>query len=146
MNQLKEKNARMAAIKSKNTKPEVLIRKLLFANGFRYRINSKSLPGHPDIWLRKFNTVIFINGCFWHRHLNCKYAYNPKNHLDFWNTKFENNVQRDAKNREYFFQKGIKCLVVWECAINRAKTEDDKKQLFERIEEFLLSKELYLEI
>lgn len=73
-----KRSQNMSAIRSKNTKPEVYLRKLLFAQGYRYRIADKSVPGHPDIFLRKYNTAIFVNGCFWHRHPGCKYAYTPK--------------------------------------------------------------------
>ena len=86
----------MAAIRSKNTRPEVYLRKLLFAEGFRYRIAEDSVPGHPDIFLRKHNAAVFVNGCFWHRHQGCKYAYMPKSRVDFWQKKFDANVQRDS--------------------------------------------------
>ena len=78
----------MSAIKSKNTKPEVEVRKLLHSMGFRFRLHKKDLPGSPDIVLPKYKTVIFVHGCFWHRHQNCKYASNPKTRVDFWNKKF----------------------------------------------------------
>ena len=79
-----KRSQNMSAIRSKNTKPEVYLRKLLFAQGYRYRIADKSVPGHPDIFLRKYNTAIFVNGCFWHRHPDCKYAYTPKSRVEFW--------------------------------------------------------------
>ncbi len=82
-----KRSQNMSAIRSKNTKPEVYLRKLLFAQGYRYRIADKSVPGHPDIFLRKYNTAIFVNGCFWHRHPGCKYAYTPKSRVEFWQKK-----------------------------------------------------------
>ena len=85
----------MQAIHSKDTKPEIYLRKLLFSLGYRYRSYAKNIPGHPDIYLRKYNTAIFINGCFWHRHKNCKFAYMPKSNIDFWKRKFCDNVERD---------------------------------------------------
>ena len=90
-----QRSQNMAAIRSRDTKPEVYFRKLLFAKGYRYRIAAKNIPGHPDIFLRKYNTAIFIHGCFWHRHHGCKYAYTPKSREDFWQNKFEANIKRD---------------------------------------------------
>ena len=90
----------MQAIHSKDTKPEIYLRKLLFSLGYRYRSYAKNIPSHPDIYLRKYNTAIFINGCFWHRHKNCKFAYMPKSNIDFWKRKFCDNVERDKKIRE----------------------------------------------
>ncbi len=141
-----EINHRMAAIRSKDTKPEAFIRKLLFSAGYRFRKNTKNHPGHPDVWMRKYNTVIFVNGCFWHRHTGCKYAYNPKNNTAFWNAKFENNIRRDEQNKHYYQNKGIKYLVIWECSINKTKTEDAKALLLAEIVDFINSDNLYLEI
>ena len=109
----------MSAIRSKNTKPEVYLRKLLFARGCRYRIADSSVPGHPDIFLRKYNTAIFVNGCFWHRHPGCRYAYMPKSRVEAWQKKFEDNVRRDAAVRAETLARGIKHLTVWGCAIQR---------------------------
>lgn len=109
----------MAAIRSRDTKPEVYLRKLLFARGYRYRIADKNIPGHPDIFLRKYNTAIFVHGCFWHRHPGCKYAYTPKSRIEFWQKKFDDNVRRDAVVVEELQKQGIKQLVVWECTIKK---------------------------
>ena len=87
----------MAAIKGKNTKPELLVRKFLFSRGFRYRLNHPRLPGHPDIVLRKYKTVIFVNGCFWHGHEGCKYFVWPKSNKEFWENKIKTNIGRDNK-------------------------------------------------
>ena len=111
----------MSAIKSKNTKPEIYIRKKLFARGFRYRIAPASIPGHPDIYLGKYRLAIYINGCFWHRHEGCKYAYMPKTKVDFWRDKFKSNVDRDQKVRVQLENKGIRCLIIWECAIRQSR-------------------------
>ena len=119
---IKSKEARsqnMSAIRSKNTKPEIYLRKLLFAEGFRYRISEKTIPGHPDMFLRRYNTAIFVHGCFWHRHPGCKYAYTPKSRVEFWQKKFEDNVRRDAVVKVGLQENKIKCLVVWECTIKQ---------------------------
>lgn len=128
----------MAAIKGKDTKPEVYIRSLLFSRGYRFRKNSSNVPGHPDIWLRKYNTAIFINGCFWHRHINCKYAYVPKSRIDFWEKKFSANIARDEAVCQELRGRGIKCLVVWECSIRKMrKSPEIAEQIINTIESFL---------
>lgn len=119
---VKSKEARsknMSAIRSKDTKPEIYLRKLLLAEGYRYRIAEKSIPGHPDMFLRKYNTAIFVHGCFWHRHQGCKYAYTPKSRVEFWQKKFDDNVRRDAAVKVGLQENKIKCLVVWECTIKQ---------------------------
>lgn len=105
----------MSRIKSVNTKPEELVRKYLFSKGFRYRKNVKSLPGKPDIVLPKYKTCIFINGCFWHKHDNCKYFSWPKNNADFWKKKITGNVERDIRQRKELQSLGWNVIVVWEC-------------------------------
>lgn len=118
-----KRSQNMSAIRSKNTKPEVYLRKLLFAQGYRYRIADKSVPGHPDIFLRKYNTAVFVNGCFWHRHPGCKYAYTPKSRVEFWQKKFDDNVRRDSAVKAELLEHGIKLLTVWECAIRRMQRD-----------------------
>ena len=120
-----ERSRNMAAIKSRDTKPEVYLRKLLFAKGYRYRIADKNIPGHPDIFLRKYNTAIFVHGCFWHRHPGCKYAYTPKSRVEFWQKKFDDNVRRDTVVTKELQQQGIKQLIIWECTINSMKRNAD---------------------
>ena len=90
-----ERSRNMRAIRSKDTKPEIYLRKLLFAQGLRYRKNVQKLPGSPDMYLAKYRTAIFVHGCFWHRHQGCKYAYMPKSRTEFWVEKFDINVSRD---------------------------------------------------
>ncbi len=142
-----ERSKNMAAIKNKDTKPEVYLRKLLFNHGYRYRKYSKKIPGHPDLWLRKYNTAIFIHGCFWHRHNGCKYAYMPKSRIGFWNTKFDNNIKRDVATREKLRDNQIRCLVIWECTIRKTyKSPESQKQLIENLIFFLQSDIEYLEI
>ena len=105
----------MSQIKGSNTKPEIAVRSYLHRNGLRFRIHDKKLPGKPDIALKKYNTAIFIDGCFWHRHVNCKYAYNPKTRKNFWNKKFTDTIKRDIKNNIELEKLGWKSVVIWEC-------------------------------
>ena len=112
-----QRSRNMSAIKSKNTKPEIAVRKLLHSMGYRFRLHRKDLPGSPDIVLPKYKTVIFVHGCFWHRHKNCKYASNPKTRQEFWEAKFRENINRDKLNQENLSSKGWKIIIVWECEI-----------------------------
>ena len=142
-----ERSRNMAAIKSKDTKPEIFLRHLLFQRGYRYRLNVKDVPGHPDLFLRKYNTAIFVHGCFWHRHSGCKYAYMPKSRIEFWEEKFKRNIQRDRIVREEIAEQNIKMLIIWECTIKHMK--DNEKYLenvVEIISAFLLSEVEYLEL
>ena len=142
-----ERSKNMAAIHSKNTKPEIYLRKLLFARGYRYGVNSKSVPGHPDIYMRKYNTAIFVHGCFWHRHEGCKYAYMPKSRVEFWQKKFDANIKRDEYVRKELASKKIKVSIVWECTIKRMKKDKKtEEEVISLIEKFLLSSEFELEI
>lgn len=114
----KEKRSKnMSKIKSHDTSIEIKVRKYLFSQGFRYRKNVKSLPGKPDIVLSKYKTVIFINGCFWHRHPGCKYATTPSSHQEFWQKKFTANVKNDQKNHKPLTESGWNVIVLWECEI-----------------------------
>ena len=92
---LEDRSKNMAAIKNKNTKPEIYLRIELFSRGYRYRIASPMVPGHPDMYLAKYKLAIFVHGCFWHRHEGCKYSYMPKSRVDFWDKKFKSNIVRD---------------------------------------------------
>ena len=105
----------MSRIRSKDTKPEMLVRKFLFAHGFRYSLHNKGLPGKPDIVLRKYKTVIFVHGCFWHGHQNCKYYVVPKTKTDWWLEKISGNVKRDNKNKRELITQGWKVISVFEC-------------------------------
>lgn len=142
-----ERSRNMSAIRSKDTKPEIYLRKKLFAEGYRYRKNSKSAPGHPDIYLAKYHTAVFVNGCFWHRHKNCKYAYMPKSRIDFWTEKFSRNIERDETVKEELFAAGYKCLIVWECTIRKMMKNDVVSQtVISQISDFMTSEKNYLEI
>ncbi len=107
----------MSRIRNKDTKPELLVRKFLFANGFRYRLNDKKLPGKPDIVLPKYKTVIFVNGCFWHGHENCKYFKLPATRTEWWREKIEGNIKNDIKKHDQLREAGYKVIVIWECEV-----------------------------
>ncbi|WP_267283775.1 very short patch repair endonuclease [Marinobacter sp. es.048] len=107
----------MSAIKGKDTKPEVWLRKELFRRGFRYRLHRKDLPGKPDIVLPRFRTVIFVNGCFWHCHEGCRYFKLPRSNTAFWREKLEKNKARDQENYSRLRAKGWNVIIVWECRI-----------------------------
>lgn len=142
-----ERSKNMAAIHSKNTKPEIFFRKLLFAQGYRYSLNSKKIPGHPDVYLKKYNTAIFIHGCFWHRHSGCKYAYMPKSKVEFWRKKFEANQQRDSVVQNELHERNIKCLVVWECTIKHMKKDAEFcEKMMEYVVDFIKSQEKFREL
>lgn len=122
----------MSRIRSTNTKTEKEFRSVLHKMGYRYRINQSNIPGKPDIFLRKYNTAIFVHGCFWHRHQGCKYAYTPKSNIEFWNLKFKKNISRDENVKIQIENMGINYLVVWECELR------DIDKLKKRIENILI--------
>ncbi|UQS13314.1 very short patch repair endonuclease [Pseudomonas sp. HS6] len=105
----------MRSVSRGDTRPEILVRSLLHQLGFRFRLHQKSLPGTPDIVLPKYHTVVFVHGCFWHRHPACRYASTPKTRQDYWLPKFEANVMRDARKEAQLHELGWRVLVVWEC-------------------------------
>ncbi|WP_265427048.1 very short patch repair endonuclease [Chryseobacterium sp. YIM B08800] len=123
----------MQQIKGKNTKPEILLRKILFSKGYRYRINTKNLPGKPDIVLKKYNTVIFVNGCFWHGHKNCKYFVIPKTRTAFWTEKIITNIKRDQNNIESLLDLGWNVITVWECNLKNNKIEETVDKLISKL-------------
>ena len=115
----------MAAIHGKNTKPELIVRKGLWKRGFRYRLNHKRLPGHPDLVLRKYRTCIFVNGCFWHGHEGC--CKIPNTNREFWEAKIQRNKERDIETQKELSKMGWHCITVWECELKptvREKTLD----------------------
>jgi len=109
----------MSRIKDKNTEPEKRIRSMLHELGYRFRLHRKDLPGRPDVVLPKYKTVIFVHGCFWHRHRGCKYSYQPKSRVEFWKTKFDTNVERDERNTEKLKKLGWRVLIIWECELEQ---------------------------
>lgn len=126
---LSQRSFNMSMIKGKDTKPEMLVRRFLFGNGFRYRVNVRSLPGKPDIMLRKYGVVIFINGCFWHGHENCRYFKIPKTRTDWWKDKIERNIKRDTKVRDELRQIGWRTMVIWECQLKPKVRDNTLKEL-----------------
>ncbi len=113
----------MSRIKSSNTSPELIVRKFLHKNGFRYKVNENRLPGKPDIVLVKYRTVIFVNGCFWHGHEDCRYFSMPKTRTEFWEEKIEYNRSRDARNILRLESMGWKVLIVWQCQLKADQIE-----------------------
>jgi DNA mismatch endonuclease (patch repair protein) len=118
----------MSQIKGKDTVPELVTRRLLHKLGFRYCLHRKDLLGRPDITLPKYKTVIFVHGCFWHRHPGCKYAYKPKSNINFWEEKFEKNIKRDTEITRKLEISGWKVLIIWEC---QTKILENLKQIIE---------------
>lgn len=115
----------MASIRGKNTKPEIIVRKGLWNRGFRYRLNHKRLPGHPDLVLRKYRTCVFVNGCFWHGHEGCSKI--PSTNREFWEAKIRRNKERDIEAQKELVKMGWHCITVWECELKpkvREKTLD----------------------
>lgn len=115
----KKRSEVMSKIRSKNTKPELILRKLLFSKGYRYRLYNKELPGKPDIILRKYKTVIFVHGCFWHFHNECREGRIPDSNSNFWKSKFSKNIARDKSNKQNLEANGWKVIIVWECEIEK---------------------------
>ncbi len=116
----KTRSYNMSRIKGKNTKPEELVRKYLFSKGFRYRKNDKRLPGSPDIVLPKYKTCIFVNGCFWHGHVGCKYFVWPENNSEFWKKKITDNQMRDQIKAKQLEDLGYRVFVIWECELKKS--------------------------
>lgn len=123
----------MSQIRSKNTKPEEIVRKYLFSRGLRYRKNDKKLQGHPDIVLPKYKTIIFINGCFWHMHEGCPKFVLPKSNVEYWKPKLERNRQHDIDNKTILEANGWRVLVVWECELKKVKREYTLSSLYEEV-------------
>lgn len=135
----------MAGIRNKNTKPEILIRKALFAKGFRYRIHAKTLPGKPDMVFAKYRAVILINGCFWHGH-GCKFCKTPKTNTAFWEEKIGQNVNRDYVNRQLLIGMGWRVCTIWECAIKGKEQSSKLEKTVDRVKDWLLSMECVLSL
>lgn len=127
----------MAAIKSKNTKPELIVRKGLHARGLRYRLHRKSLPGTPDLVLPSRRVVVFVNGCFWHAHEGCRHFKLPKTDQSRWKAKLEGNRQRDADNQRALKSLGWRVIVVWECSL-RGKSADEVSQFLDELAQTVL--------
>lgn len=126
---IEQRHKNMAAVKSKDTKPEMVVRKYLWSRGFRYRVNNPRLPGHPDIILRKYHTCIFVNGCFWHGHEGCKYYRVPKTNTEFWERKISRNRERDREEQKQLARMGWHCITVWECELKGERREKTLESL-----------------
>ena len=135
MESLKHRSWNMSRIKGKDTSIEVQVRKYLFSHGFRYRKNVSSLPGKPDIVLKKYKTAVFINGCFWHRHPFCKYATTPKSNTDYWQLKFDRNVANDAKHYSELEALGWHVIVIWECELKKSCFETTMQRVMNELTE-----------
>ena len=109
----------MSRIRSKNTRPELLVRSILHRSGYRFRLHARELPGRPDVVLPKWKTVVFVHGCFWHRHKGCRFAYSPKSQTAFWRKKFSENMKRDARKAGALASLGWTVVTVWECELAR---------------------------
>ena len=130
---LEFRHKRMSSIRGKDTKPEIMVRKHLFSQGFRFRKNVASLPGKPDIVLPKYKTCIFVNGCFWHHHRNCKNFSWPKRNEQLWRDKINKNVERDEKNQKLLKDDGWNVIVVWECGLKNGRFDETMKLLVDDI-------------
>jgi len=129
----KTRSYNMSRIKGKNTKPEILVRKFLFSNGFRYKLHDKKLSGKPDIVLSKLGTIILIHGCFWHGHVKCKYYVIPKTRKEFWENKINCNKKRDQKNVSILKKDGWKVVTIFECELKGIKKDVTLKNLLKKI-------------
>jgi len=134
----------MAGIRGRNTKPELVVRSLLHREGCRFRLHDSALPGRPDIVMKRRRTVVFVHGCYWHRHTNCKNATLPKTNRQFWLRKLQSNVRRDRRNVRNLLNGGWRVLIVWECAVRDAGPNPEK--LRKDIRTWLGSGEQYREI
>jgi len=121
----------MAGIKGKDTKPELALRRALHMRGFRFRLHSKKVQGRPDLVLAKHRVVVFVHGCFWHRHKDCRYTTTPATRPEFWNAKFKANVARDSAVRASLMDGGWRVVTVWECALRRPQMVEEVVALFE---------------
>lgn len=124
------RSAVMARVRGKNTGPEMMVRKLLFAAGYRYRLHVRKLPGSPDLVFPARKKVVFVHGCFWHRHENCASSRIPKSRVDFWSSKLNGNKARDIRNREALLDAGWQVMVVWECELSDLSVLQERLRLF----------------
>jgi len=135
----KEKRSQvMSSIRKIDTKPELITRKFLFSKGLRYRIHNKKLIGNPDIVLPKYKAVVFVNGCFWHAHVNCRLNRQPKSNTEYWGPKIARNVERDKRNELELKNAGWNVLTVWECELTPVKREETLTRLYNNIVAFAL--------
>jgi DNA mismatch endonuclease (patch repair protein) len=143
---IKTRKRMMSGIRSKNTKPEIIVRKALFANGFRYRKNVDKIFGKPDIVLKKYNAVIFIHGCFWHGHWGCKNFKIPSTNTEFWINKIDTNRKRDAEVLNYLHATGWRVCIIWECSVRGKKQVENIPNTINKIVNWLKSDSIWIEI
>jgi len=129
----------MSHIRNKATKPEMLVRRWLWSHGYRYRLNVKSVPGKPDIVMRRYRTAIFVNGCFWHGHKGCSMFVMPKSNTEFWQNKIKNNRKRDQKNYQLLIDAGWQVIVVWQCNLTKEKIENTMQSVAVALNKNLLN-------
>lgn len=122
----------MASVRSKSTGPEMAVRRFLHASGFRYRLHDRSLPGSPDLVLKKHRAVIFVHGCFWHQHAGCKMSRKPKTNQAYWENKFRRNIERDQLAIDRLNEMGWNVLVVWECEISPERLNELAREILEK--------------
>lgn len=131
----------MSKVHGKATKPELLARQWLWSHGYRYRLNVKSVPGKPDIILRRYRTAIFVNGCFWHGHEGCSKYTIPKSNTDFWINKVSRNKERDKRNYNDLYNAGWHVIVIWECQLKKNNIDETMRSVEHMLSQYLL--ELY---
>lgn len=141
---LRTRSRMMAGIRGRNTKPELVVRSLLHREGCRFRLHESALPGRPDIVMKRRRTVVFVHGCYWHRHTHCRNATLPKTNREFWLRKLQSNVRRDRRNVRDLLNDGWRVLIVWECAVREAGNNPERLQADIRV--WLGSREQYHEI
>lgn len=142
-----KRSINMSHIRRSDTHPELVFRKWLFSYGYRYSLGNRAIPGHPDLWMPKYNAALFVHGCFWHRHEGCKYSYMPKTRVEFWNNKFEKNVARDKRVVEELEKKGIRHLIIWECTVKKMENNAEyRNEIMDQVIQFLNSVEKYREL
>lgn len=138
-----QRRRNMRGIRGRDTKPEMRLRRTLHANGYRYRLHSRDLPGKPDLVLPRFSAVVFVHGCFWHRHHGCRYATTPSTRVEFWESKFQANVARDIANHEALIKRGWRVATIWECALRK---QEQVVKVVEKISDWLPTKSRTLQL
>lgn len=128
-----QRHKNMSHIRAQNTKIEVRVRQYLFAQGFRFRKNDKRYPGHPDVVLPKYNTVIFVNGCFWHHHEGCRYATIPKTNVEYWKAKLRRNVENDKRHKAGLENDGWQVITIWECQLKKDQFDATMQEVVKKI-------------
>jgi len=131
-----QRHKNMSHIRSRDTKPEIIVRQFLFSKGLRYRIADKRYPGKPDIVLPKYRAAVFVHGCFWHGHEGCRYYVLPKTHPQYWVPKIQRNIERDAENEKSLQEMGWNVFTVWECQLKKDQREDTLNNLYKTIIDF----------